>query len=1164
MGSVVQLVVGAAMVVASAFAPYATPLFMSMGTALMASGALGVAAGLLTSKKSSSSLSSSDHKLTLQSTQESRKIVFGEMMVSGPLVLKTTTGSTKEYLHCVIPLAAHRCKECLEIWYDDTLSSASRISGYQRATFHPGSILQTADTDLVSEVPGWTTAHRGRGICYIYARLKYNSTAWPNGIKNVKVVLRGKALYDPRLATSAIASTDAGDPAVLHTNAAHGLGVGDEIFVLGHKDLAKYYTVATVPTTKSLTLADQVSGADVALAAASTGGSLSKLRWSNNFALAVLDYTLWQDGLNAHLSEIQSDYWIAAANVSDEPVSLGAIATCTADAVSDTLTLDSAVPWQSGLQVVLTSTGTLPGGVTAGKTYAWVRVTETTGQLASTKENALYGLGIDLTSAGTGTLTLSAALSCTLSTTANSVTLTDNVPRDDDDTDDSDQDAIDPQFGWATGDGVAFAQGTPPAGLSLGITYYWIRLTNASGQLAATHEDAIALTPLTLAGVGANLTLARVSQPRYTVNGQLDLANKPMDNMEKLLTAGGGVIPYVQGGYRLHAAGAQAASFDLGPSDLRDTMTIQAQPSKQDVLNALRGTFIDPTQLWASSDLPPMASAQYQAEDGGEQIYKDVELPFTTDSMRGQRLLWMMLQMARQGMTVDFPARLTAGKGSTMQIAAWDVGRLTFPALGWDAKLFRATAWKQTDDYGIDISLQEYAAECFDWVPSLAAHVDYAPNTSLANPWDVASPTGLVLASGTDVLAIRGDGTVQTRVKVTWTAPKDAYVLSGGTIEVQLKDTASATWDTTVRVAGDDTEVYLVDVTDGEVVDVRIRAVNVLTAMSSWVLLSGYTIIGKTAPPANVSAISAQQNGSTTTIQLAGVSDMDLAGYGVRYAAQGSFDWDTATALVSLMQSTLLTTTAIPPGDWTVGAKAVDTSGNVSVDAITCDIEIGSSGDIIISAAQYPVWAGSRTGLVLNELTGHLLPRSQKTALELGAALFSTFVPDPVTECWYETPELDTGVESGNVRIWGKIETALGPGCTSSPGSSLALAQRATGGEYGAFAAWLVGTLSGRYAKARAVLDLSSGVGILTGLTVTADAEPFTQYGSGVAAVGGTRVTFPKAHNLKPYVELTNQSSIALNPTYSDLTNEGVTVYMRLPADNSDVGGAFGWKTTGA
>jgi len=814
---------------------YGTWLYagIGLGVSLAATLISGALLGDGAKKSSGLGTTATDRKLTLKSAVESRKLVYGEVMLSGPLALKTTTGSTKEYLHLVVPMAAHKAAAFLEVWFDDTLSTASRILNYNRVKTHSGSILQEADSDLVAEAPGWTTAHRGRGVAYVYARLKYDSTVWSNGVKNVKAVVRGKALYDPRLATVSIASTAAGAPAVIITATPHGLAVGDEIFILGHAHLAKYYTVLTAPASTMLTLASQTGGAAVSLEASSTGGEISRLRWSNNWALAVLDYLLWFDALNARLAEIDADYWIAAANVSDEQVALGSASLCTADAATDVVTLAEAVPWQTGLQVRLSSTGVLPGGLAAATSYAWVRLTPTTGYLASTKENALYGLGVNITSAGTGAHTISAALSCTVDATAGSVTLKDDVPRDDDAADDAEQDSISPQFGWATGDAVRFFQGTPPAGLSLGVTYYWIRLTNASGKLAASHEAAITGTALALADAGSGLTMARVSQPRYTANGVIDLSEKHADNLDRLRAAAGGVLPYVQGKYRLHASAATTPTFELTADDLRDTLKVQARPAKRELFNAVRGTFVDPTQLWEPSDLPAVVSEQYAAEDG-EQIFKDVEHHFITDCIRGQRVNKIILEAGRQGMTVEFPARLTAGQHSSMSIAPWDVGALTIDQLGWEGKLFRCLAWKIADDQGIDLSLQEYAASAYDWDPSEAAHADTAPNTSLANPWDVAAPTGLVLTTGASIYTYGADGTISPRLLVSWAAPADEYVLSGGHIELQMRESGTATWAPAGSCSGSDTQYYLTQVQDGYEYDVRVRAINGMGAMSDW------------------------------------------------------------------------------------------------------------------------------------------------------------------------------------------------------------------------------------------------------------------------------------------------------------------------------------------
>jgi hypothetical protein len=1094
MGAVVAAVIGA---VASSWASgYVIGYFALQGTWL--AGAVRFGLGMIATMMSSSLFSTSekksdlgttaqDRKLTLRSTQENRKRIYGTAMVSGPLALKTSTGSSNEYLHLVIAIAGRKVRSIGEVSFDSVLSTASRVSDYNRVKKHLGSALQEADADLVAEVPGWTTAHRGRGVAYVYTRQKYDSTAWPNGIKNVQAIAEGHALYDPRLATISIAASAAGTPAVLTTTAAHGLAVDDEVFVLGHADLAKRYFVASVPSATTLTLADAVSGAAVALAAASTGGVLSRMRWSNNWALCVLDYLLDPEGLDCGMDEIDADYWIAAANLSDEQVALGAVAAFTADPATDVITLAEAVPWQTGLQVRLSSTGNLPGGLAAAKSYAWVRLSPTTGQLAATKEDALYGLGVDITSAGSGAHSVSAALICGIdaaapqqsatftadassdvltlsadiawttgvrvrlsssgtlptaritvhhepssggesaelgwdeiveqalsagtdyylirvsastyrlaSSAANAtagtamdivsagsgahtianyvaagaahsglVTLSDEVPRDSDSSDDSDQDEINPQFGWDTGDGVAFAGGTPPAGLALGVTYYWIRVTNTTGYLAASHEDAIAHAAMTLVDSGAGLALARVSQARYTCNGVLDLGNKPIDNLDKLLTAGGGYVPYIQGRYRLYGAGAQVPSFALTASDARDSVKVQARQAKRDIYNAVRGTFIDPTQLWQATDLPPLQSAVYQAQDGGQVIWKDLELPFTTDCIRGQRLLKIYLEDARQGMTVDFPARYTAGGASVFEIAPMCVGTLSMNLFGFTAKQFVCTSWKVADDLGIDLVLKEYAAAAFDWSPAEANHPDYAPNTALPSPGVVAAPTGLSLESGTAVLYVRADGTVQSRLRLAWTAPADRFVLSGGTIEIGYRRSSDAAWTRGGSVAGEATEAYILDVEDGVAYDVRIRAVNGIGAASAWVAGYNHMVLGKSEAPPAVDGVYLHGDSIYWTY---GGQPVDFAGYRVRIAGgvtrtwEKGVDWPNADAVVTERS---IPRSALGLATQTIMVKAQDSSGNLSDVARALTLNLGeySPDNVIVTTDERALgWPGTITG----------------------------------------------------------------------------------------------------------------------------------------------------------------------------------------------------------
>ena len=71
--------------------------------------------------------------------------------------------------------------------------------------------------------------------------------------------------------------------------------------------------------------------------------------------------------------------------------------------VTDTIVVTSNDSLYTGTAVVLTTSGTAPGGLTASSTYYVIRVSATSIKLASSLANAVAGTQINLTSQGTGT-----------------------------------------------------------------------------------------------------------------------------------------------------------------------------------------------------------------------------------------------------------------------------------------------------------------------------------------------------------------------------------------------------------------------------------------------------------------------------------------------------------------------------------------------------------------------------------------------------------------------------------------------------------------------------------------------------------------------------------------------------------------------------------------
>jgi len=565
-----------------------------------------------------------DRTEVVRSAVAPHRVVYGEVPVSGPLVFAASTGTTNEYLHLVIALTGHECEAMTTVWFGDvevgTLDGSGNVtsgqfSGLARIKYHLGSPTQTADSDLVSEcgAQGWTVDHRLKGRGYIYARLKYDATAYPNGIPNIKVLVKGKKVYDPR-------------------------------------------TTTTV--------------------------------WSRNWALCVRDYLTASYGLRCVSADIDDSAITLAANISDE-----------------------AVPLVSG------------------------------------------------------------------------------------------------------------------------------------------------------------------TQARYTCDGVLDLSLRPIDHIRSMLSGGAGAQVYSQGVYRLFAGAYITPVVTLTADDLRGTLTVRPRIARKSLFNAVRGTFVDPDKYWQASDFPPMTNATYEAQDGGEQIFTDIELPFTIDSIRAQRLAKIHLEKSRQGITVDFPAKLTAVK-----VAVWDVVRVTLSHLGWSAKEFRVTGWKMAaDGLGVDLVLQEESAASWNWAYGEATIVDPAPDTDLISPLAVPPPTGLTVYSGSTHQIVQADGVRLCRLYATWTAAADATVQN---YEIQHKLTTDSVYASAVMSSAVLT-AFLAPVQSGASYHVRIRAVRANGAISAWAgpvtiaassdastisVSVAYADITGTKPPADADKTSSSiQSGITAT-----------------------------------------------------------------------------------------------------------------------------------------------------------------------------------------------------------------------------------------------------------------------------------------------------------
>ena len=206
----------------------------ALGTAV-AVGAAVVVGGVIVAKKAMSLFevelpvvdTDRSRQATIRSTTEPQKIIYGEALVSGPISFIGLSGTDNSDLYQTIVLAGHEVTDITDIHMDDVVITDSQINGGSTAggnvtagTFGPknsnticiinkhlGEASQTADVLLTVPFANYTADHRGDGIAYLAMKWVLNEDSAETWDKftpqNVKALVKGKPVYDPRLDTGA-------------------------------------------------------------------------------------------------------------------------------------------------------------------------------------------------------------------------------------------------------------------------------------------------------------------------------------------------------------------------------------------------------------------------------------------------------------------------------------------------------------------------------------------------------------------------------------------------------------------------------------------------------------------------------------------------------------------------------------------------------------------------------------------------------------------------------------------------------------------------------------------------------------------------------------------------------------------------------------------------
>jgi len=421
------------------------------------------------------------------------------------------------------------------------------------------------------------------------------------------------------------------------------------------------------------------------------------------------------------------------------------------------------------------------------------------------------------------------------------------------------------------------------------------------------------------------------TEKRYTINGAFEVS-RGYDHQKVIndfRAAIAGSVSWDGQQIKINPGTWLDSVMDLSEDDLRSPLSITLKPSKSEIYNAIKGQHLSFQSNYQLTDFPVVTNSFYEEQDG-ERIFYELELPYTTSHYAAQRISKIALEQRRQWISFSASFSMRA-----YPLEVNDVVTFTSERLGWEEKEFKIALKvdkpQQDGSFLVELTLIETASEIYDWNYGEQTEVDIAPNTNLPNPANLPIAANLTLESGTEVLDIRSDGTVFARIKVSWDETTDPFVLTGGVWEIQYKKSSSSSWLSSHPADGTHSHAFILDVQDGVLYDVRVRAVTLFKGQ--WVTEYGHFVVGKTENPSTPTNFEIQILETGIFLSWDAVTDLDIAGYEIRTGSWGSGTRIFRAAATSFLWQ------AQSSGNYTFVLRAFDTSGNYSNEIVeTLDV----------------------------------------------------------------------------------------------------------------------------------------------------------------------------------------------------------------------------------
>ena len=420
---------------------------------------------------------------------------------------------------------------------------------------------------------------------------------------------------------------------------------------------------------------------------------------------------------------------------------------------------------------------------------------------------------------------------------------------------------------------------------------------------------------------------------RYSCNGVIALSETPKTIIEALLTAMAGRAVWQRGQWHLRAGAYRMPSEVLTRDDVCEGgLALSTRHSRSVSFNAVRGQFVSPEHAWQPDDFPALRSDVYRAEDNGEEVWRDIALPFTISSSMAQRLAKIELERHRRQQSLRISGKLTSwrvGAGETVLFydPRWGfAGESLESGKPFEVLMSRLELADSGTASGTgvrlitELMLRETSPLVYEWSALEEQVYTAAPLTTLPSAFDIPPPGA---PQGEEELYVTRDGSaVKVLLRVSW-----AQAESGFVEDYQFEARRDGeNWQDYGRTTGHMMELR--DIAPGKW-DFRVKARSVLGVSSEW--RSGTReVMGLTLPPDILRGLTIQSLGGLAVLKWERSSDVDVRVGGnviIRHSKDSAGTWANSTLMDRVSGSEAIAVVPLKPGSYLL--RAEDSEGRL-------------------------------------------------------------------------------------------------------------------------------------------------------------------------------------------------------------------------------------------